>query len=104
MCFVFTHACFADPSGEFCPEKKVLYNLISGLHTSISVHIAADYLLDETANLVSFCSLVFSLLKEQKTEDVDIPQACHSYWELNNCLIFMYCGLLSVGSKSRAVI
>ncbi|KAJ8637262.1 hypothetical protein MRB53_011529 [Persea americana] len=43
--------CPKYPSGEFCPEKRVLYKLISGLHTSISVHIAADYLLDETANL-----------------------------------------------------
>ncbi|URE27336.1 ubiquitin-conjugating enzyme E2 [Musa troglodytarum] len=42
---------FSDPSGEFCQEKKVLYKLISGLHSSISVHIASDYLLDETDNL-----------------------------------------------------
>ncbi|KAL4555672.1 hypothetical protein LXL04_038299 [Taraxacum kok-saghyz] len=34
----------------FCQEKKVLYKLISGLHSSISVHIAADYILDETTN------------------------------------------------------
>ncbi|KAH7543908.1 hypothetical protein JRO89_XS15G0058700 [Xanthoceras sorbifolium] len=40
-----------DSSGEICPEKKVLYKLISGLHSSISIHIAADYLLDETTNL-----------------------------------------------------
>ncbi|MCO5546581.1 hypothetical protein L7F22_000010 [Adiantum nelumboides] len=32
------------------PESRVLYKLISGLHSSISVHIAADYLLDESAN------------------------------------------------------
>eukprot|EP00250_Pteridium_aquilinum_P003588 c13893_g1_i1 orf=286-1605(-) len=32
------------------PESRVLYKLISGLHSSISVHIAADYLLDEGAN------------------------------------------------------
>eukprot|EP00249_Psilotum_nudum_P018259 c26718_g1_i1 orf=619-1977(+) len=28
-------------------EKRVLYRLISGLHSSISIHIAADYLIDE---------------------------------------------------------
>uniref|UniRef100_A0A803LW01 Endoplasmic reticulum oxidoreductin 1 n=1 Tax=Chenopodium quinoa TaxID=63459 RepID=A0A803LW01_CHEQI len=39
-----------DASGEMCQEKKVLYKLISGLHASISVHIAADYLLDEATN------------------------------------------------------
>lgn len=44
---------WADASGEICQEKKVLYKLISGLHSSISIHIAADYLLDETKNLVS---------------------------------------------------
>jgi len=38
-------------SSGICHEKKVLYKLISGLHSSISVHIASDYLLDETNNL-----------------------------------------------------
>nr|VDD64239.1 unnamed protein product [Brassica oleracea] len=37
-------------SGETCPEKKVLYKLISGLHSSIPMHIAGDYLLDESRN------------------------------------------------------
>ncbi|KAH7433897.1 hypothetical protein KP509_07G091500 [Ceratopteris richardii] len=32
------------------PESRVLYKLISGLHSSISVHIAAESLLDESAN------------------------------------------------------
>lgn len=41
----------SDPDGEACPEKKILYKLISGLHSSISIHIAADYLLDETRHL-----------------------------------------------------
>ncbi|XP_078441795.1 endoplasmic reticulum oxidoreductin-1-like isoform X1 [Wolffia australiana] len=45
---IYTENCPKYPSGETCPEKKVLYKLISGLHSSISVHIAADYLLDET--------------------------------------------------------
>ncbi|KAM3291769.1 hypothetical protein P3S67_020058 [Capsicum chacoense] len=40
-----------DASGEIYQEKKVLYKLISGLHSSISIHIAADDLLDETTNL-----------------------------------------------------
>ncbi|GFZ05159.1 endoplasmic reticulum oxidoreductins 1 [Actinidia rufa] len=40
-----------NSSGEVCQEKKVLYKLISGLHSSISIHIAADYLLDESTNL-----------------------------------------------------
>ncbi|KAM3201526.1 hypothetical protein P3L10_033889 [Capsicum annuum] len=42
---------WADASGEICQEKKVLYKLICGLHSSISIHIAADYLLDKTTNL-----------------------------------------------------
>jgi hypothetical protein len=37
-----------------CQEKKVLYKLISGLHSSISIHIAVDYLLDESTNKVFF--------------------------------------------------
>ncbi|XP_064940128.1 endoplasmic reticulum oxidoreductin-1-like isoform X1 [Musa acuminata AAA Group] len=48
---IYTENCPKYPSGEFCQEKKVLYKLISGLHSSISVHIASDYLLDETDNL-----------------------------------------------------
>lgn len=48
---IYTENCPKDPSGEYCPEKRVLYKLISGLHSSISVHIASDYLLDEAKNL-----------------------------------------------------
>ncbi|KAK7304600.1 hypothetical protein VNO77_42483 [Canavalia gladiata] len=40
-----------DPSQELCLEEKIWYKLISGLHPSISIHIAADYLLDEATNL-----------------------------------------------------
>ncbi|KAL1567476.1 Endoplasmic reticulum oxidoreductin-1 [Salvia divinorum] len=41
--------CYNYPSEE-CQEKRILYKLISGLHSSISIHIAADYLLDEKTN------------------------------------------------------
>lgn len=53
---------FADPSEDMCQEKKALYKLISGLHSSISVHIAYDYLLDESANLVSIYYSTLSLV------------------------------------------
>lgn len=46
-----------DPSEELCEEEKILYKLISGLHSSISIHIAADYLLDEATNLVNLTVL-----------------------------------------------
>lgn len=48
---VYSENCPKYSSGEICQEKKVLYKLISGLHSSISIHIAADYLLDESINL-----------------------------------------------------
>ncbi|KAL1567268.1 Endoplasmic reticulum oxidoreductin-1 [Salvia divinorum] len=48
---IYSENCPKYPSGEICQEKKVLYKLISGLHSSISIHIAADYLLDEARNL-----------------------------------------------------
>ncbi|XP_052180069.1 endoplasmic reticulum oxidoreductin-1-like [Diospyros lotus] len=48
---IYTENCPKYPSGEFCQEKNILYKLISGLHSSISIHIAADYLLDEAKNL-----------------------------------------------------
>ncbi|PNT63138.1 hypothetical protein BRADI_4g11936v3 [Brachypodium distachyon] len=45
---------FLGPSEDMYQEKKALYKLISGLHSSISVHIAyCGYILDESANLVS---------------------------------------------------
>lgn len=36
-----------------CLEKRVFYRLISGLHSSINIHLCAEYLLDGTAH-VSF--------------------------------------------------
>ncbi|GAB4829378.1 Endoplasmic reticulum oxidoreductin-2 [Ancistrocladus abbreviatus] len=48
---IYTENCPKYPDGEFCPEKKFLYKLISGLHTSISIHIAADYLIDEAKHV-----------------------------------------------------
>ncbi|KAL6636960.1 hypothetical protein ACP70R_024532 [Stipagrostis hirtigluma subsp. patula] len=48
---IYKENCPKYPSGELCQEKKALYKLISGLHSSISVHIAYDYLLDESTNL-----------------------------------------------------
>ncbi|KZV29728.1 endoplasmic oxidoreductin-1-like [Dorcoceras hygrometricum] len=48
---IYSENCPKYTSGEICPERRVLYKLISGLHSSISTHIASDYLLDETKNL-----------------------------------------------------
>ncbi|KAG5545915.1 hypothetical protein RHGRI_018170 [Rhododendron griersonianum] len=48
---IYSENCPKYSSGEICQEKKALYKLISGLHSSISIHIAADYLLDESTNL-----------------------------------------------------
>ncbi|XP_020588554.1 endoplasmic reticulum oxidoreductin-1-like isoform X2 [Phalaenopsis equestris] len=48
---IYTENCPRYSSGEICPEKKVLFKLISGLHASISVHIASDYLFDEATNM-----------------------------------------------------
>ena len=52
---------WAEPSGELCQEEKLLYKLISGLHSSISIHIEADYLLDEAKYLVKFLVHTFML-------------------------------------------
>ncbi|KAK6132515.1 hypothetical protein DH2020_033724 [Rehmannia glutinosa] len=48
---IYSENCPKYTSGKICQEKRVLYKLISGLHSSISIHIAADYLLDEAKNL-----------------------------------------------------
>eukprot|EP00261_Vitis_vinifera_P031260 XP_019072503.1 PREDICTED: endoplasmic reticulum oxidoreductin-1 isoform X2 [Vitis vinifera] len=51
---IYSENCPNHSHGETLQEKNLLYKLISGLHSSISIHIAADYLLDETTNLMSF--------------------------------------------------
>jgi hypothetical protein len=42
----------AEGERDTCAERRVFYRLISGLHTSISTHIAGDYLLDEATTKV----------------------------------------------------
>lgn len=48
---IYAQNCFENGEKEACAERRVFYRLISGLHTSISTHIAADYLVDESTNL-----------------------------------------------------
>ncbi|GLT59882.1 hypothetical protein SLA2020_326770 [Shorea laevis] len=48
---IYLENCPKYPSEDLCQEEKILYKLISGLHSSISIHIASDYLLDEATNL-----------------------------------------------------
>ncbi|KAJ7947332.1 endoplasmic reticulum oxidoreductin-1-like [Quillaja saponaria] len=48
---IYSENCPKYPSEESCQEERILYKLISGLHSSISIHIAADYLLDEAKNM-----------------------------------------------------
>ncbi|KAL5577293.1 hypothetical protein UlMin_018992 [Ulmus minor] len=47
---IYSENCPKYPSEELCQEERILYKLISGLHSSITIHIASDYLLDETTN------------------------------------------------------
>lgn len=37
--------------GKMCLEKRTFYRAISGLHSSISIHIASRYLLSEEKGL-----------------------------------------------------
>ncbi|RXN23026.1 ERO1 beta isoform X1 [Labeo rohita] len=42
------HFCGLDGDDDgLCLEKRVFYRLISGLHSSINIHLCAEYLLDE---------------------------------------------------------
>nr|VDD01924.1 unnamed protein product [Brassica rapa] len=59
---IYSENCPKYSSGETCPEKKVLYKLISGLHSSISMHIAGDYLLDESRNQVCVFLILYLFL------------------------------------------
>jgi hypothetical protein len=48
---IYAQSCFENGDKDACTERRVFYRLISGLHTSISTHIAADYLVDESTNV-----------------------------------------------------
>lgn len=48
---IYSQNCFADVRSATCDhESKVFYRIISGVHTSISAHIAREYLLDEATD------------------------------------------------------
>ncbi|CAD7695908.1 unnamed protein product [Ostreobium quekettii] len=47
---VYSQSCFTgstNPGEDECTEKRIFYRLISGLHSSITAHIAKEYLIDE---------------------------------------------------------
>lgn len=48
---IYSENCPKYASEQSCQEEKILYKLVSGLHSSITVHIASDYLLDEANNV-----------------------------------------------------
>ncbi|KAK4779237.1 hypothetical protein SAY86_006765 [Trapa natans] len=50
---VYSENCPKYPSEEMCQEERILYKLISGLHSSIPVHIASEYLLEEATNMAA---------------------------------------------------
>ena len=49
---IYSQNCFRDVHAEHCNEESLLfYRIISGVHASISLHLAKDYLLDESAHV-----------------------------------------------------
>lgn len=48
-----------DSESEMCVEKRIYYKLISGLHSSISMHICSEWLNQETGEWVCF-NLLFT--------------------------------------------
>lgn len=50
---IYSQNCFKDIHSEHgCNEESIVfYRIISGVHTSISMHLIRDYLLDESANM-----------------------------------------------------
>uniref|UniRef100_A0A3Q0SG38 Endoplasmic reticulum oxidoreductase 1 beta n=1 Tax=Amphilophus citrinellus TaxID=61819 RepID=A0A3Q0SG38_AMPCI len=44
---IFMNSVFIALSPGLCLEKRVFYRLISGLHSSINIHLCAQYLVDE---------------------------------------------------------
>lgn len=44
---IYTQSCFTNRVDDNCTERRIFYRLVSGMHASISAHIANDYLLDD---------------------------------------------------------
>jgi ERO1-like protein alpha len=44
---IYNQSCFTD--GLTCTEERVFFRLLSGMHTSISLHLVDQWLLDEAA-------------------------------------------------------
>lgn len=52
-CFMFSTKCSSGIClPETCKEERVLYRLISGLHASISMHIAKEYLYSTSSGII----------------------------------------------------
>ena len=95
-CFIIRSLSFVDPSQDSCQEEKILYKLISGLHSSISIHIAADYLLDEATNLVNVKLLYSAVANFLFERDI-----CIAFEEL--IVYSLYCLFEHVGTPYTAV-
>ena len=52
---------FFSPFLDMCLEKRVFYRLISGLHSSINIHLCAKYLLSGKEAFISYSILPFVL-------------------------------------------
>lgn len=51
---IYSQGCFegsTNPGEDACTEKRVFFRLISGLHSSITAHIAKDFLVDENLGI-----------------------------------------------------
>lgn len=44
---IYQESCFQDGSNDTCRERRVFYRLISGFHTSITVHVTTSFLHNE---------------------------------------------------------
>lgn len=47
---MYSQSCFGT-NPHSCPETSIFYRLLSGLHASINIHVAHEYLLDEDLNI-----------------------------------------------------
>lgn len=67
--------CLHDLFAGMCLEKRVFYRAVSGLHSSINIHLCSKYLLSGMCNYVS-TAVSTRLLVE------------HLWLELDTCYLF----------------
>eukprot|EP00758_Cryptobia_borreli_P004846 Tbor_TRINITY_DN4611_c0_g1::TRINITY_DN4611_c0_g1_i2::g.14946::m.14946/K10950/ERO1L; ERO1-like protein alpha len=98
---IYRENCFTTSESNQCSEKLFFYRLISGLHTSISAHLSANYYLQkEDPNVVENAGDE-NPLKNYLPECTEMQRRVHDHPERRENLYVLYQFVLRALSKSE---